>query len=402
MAFTPRHNAPLEMKDWADWVQKRDAEREARDVEQDRLIALLMSTMNSGAKQTTHINQQLRNLGDATSGTRGLPDGDAERLILRTTDDARPYWSGELIDQQVYYAIGLGTGWSYAEAYAGNSNTSIRLPAPTIGVDEKTLDPIRNDYADEFPMHLELLVNPTSDLEEFEVWFPSGSNDFGNTSPNWSLLLHNFSDTYRARIHVMSNDLMYAGTNVPVLGDPNTWDLDPKFEVVWRVDNAHNGWRANAVTPLSVSSDALIDGGPAIFDKWYVENVSGRANVHAFTHTGTVTTSTLKQTYYNDTVSKQYITAARATVGTAPTGADLLVDVKVDGVSAFTTTITATETTGTAVPDAQPWPLKRDTLYPDVDFFAVDWPVGSYLTVEVTQVGSTVAGSDLTVQVWAG
>lgn len=77
-------------------------------------------------------------------------------------------------------------------------------------------------------------------------------------------------------------------------------------------------------------------------------------------------------------------------VGTAPTGADLIVDVNVDGTTAFSAQtgrpkIVAGQTSGSAVP-AQAG-------------VAVDVPVGGVVTIDVDQIGSTVAGSDLNVVV---
>lgn len=81
------------------------------------------------------------------------------------------------------------------------------------------------------------------------------------------------------------------------------------------------------------------------------------------------------------------IVEVRASVGTAPTGAAILVDVEKNGTTIFTTqgnrpTIavsTHTDVSGT----------------PDVTALAA----GDYLTFSVDQVGSTIPGSDLTVQV---
>jgi hypothetical protein len=80
------------------------------------------------------------------------------------------------------------------------------------------------------------------------------------------------------------------------------------------------------------------------------------------------------------------VVKVRASVGTAPTGAAILVDVNKNGTTIFTTqanrpsiAISGNTATGT----------------PQVTALAA----GDYLTVDVDQVGSTVAGSDLTVQI---
>lgn len=81
------------------------------------------------------------------------------------------------------------------------------------------------------------------------------------------------------------------------------------------------------------------------------------------------------------------VTEVRASVGTAPTGASLIVDVLKNGTTMYTTqanrpTITAGNFTVVA------------TL-PDVTSLAS----GDYITVNVAQVGSSVPGSDLAVQI---
>jgi hypothetical protein len=80
------------------------------------------------------------------------------------------------------------------------------------------------------------------------------------------------------------------------------------------------------------------------------------------------------------------IAHVRASVGTAPTGSALIVDVNKNGTTLFTTqsarpTIAAGTNTVTTVPAV------------------TALAAGDYLTVDVDQVGSTVAGADLTVQV---
>lgn len=97
----------------------------------------------------------------------------------------------------------------------------------------------------------------------------------------------------------------------------------------------------------------------------------------------TVQTGTLRW-YANRAIT---IVSVRASVGTQPTGASLIVDVNKNGTTIFTTqanrpTIavsTNTDLSGT----------------PDVTTLAQ----GDYLTVDVDQIGSTVAGSDLTVEI---
>lgn len=82
------------------------------------------------------------------------------------------------------------------------------------------------------------------------------------------------------------------------------------------------------------------------------------------------------------------IAEVRASVGTAPTGASLIVDVNRNGTTIYGTqanrpTIAASGNTATG------GAASNGTF-----------SAGDYLTVDVDQVGSTVAGADLTVTVW--
>ena len=81
------------------------------------------------------------------------------------------------------------------------------------------------------------------------------------------------------------------------------------------------------------------------------------------------------------------LVSVRAAAGTAPTGAAIIVDVNIDGTTAFTTqgdrpTIGAGTNASAAETPA-----------------VTALPAGSYLTVDIDQIGSTVAGADLTVTI---
>jgi hypothetical protein len=104
-----------------------------------------------------------------------------------------------------------------------------------------------------------------------------------------------------------------------------------------------------------------------------------------FTKQGVLTVTTGVSRFYAD--DYYYITAARASVNTAPTGAAIIVDILKNGVTIFTTsanrpTIAISGFTGVS-------------SAPDIPFVVP----GDYLTVNIAQVGSTVAGADLVVSV---
>ena len=106
----------------------------------------------------------------------------------------------------------------------------------------------------------------------------------------------------------------------------------------------------------------------------------------SFFKTGTLTTTTGTQRLPID--GTYTIVGTRLMVGTAPTGSSLIVDVNKNGTTIYTTqgnrpSIAASANAG------------GPGTAPDVTSLVA----GDYLTVDIDQVGSSVAGSDLTVSV---
>jgi len=95
-----------------------------------------------------------------------------------------------------------------------------------------------------------------------------------------------------------------------------------------------------------------------------------------YTQQGVLTVTTGLTRYYFD--ASKTISQIRASVGTAPTGASIIVTVYKNGTSIGTTTIAASAFTATSAP-------------------ATSVVSGDYVTASITQIGSTIAGSDLTV-----
>jgi hypothetical protein len=81
------------------------------------------------------------------------------------------------------------------------------------------------------------------------------------------------------------------------------------------------------------------------------------------------------------------IVGVSAIVDTAPTGADIIVDVNLNGTTIFTTQANRPTIAASA--------NNSSTTAPDVTAVVAD----DYMTVDIDQVGSTVAGSDLTVTI---
>jgi hypothetical protein len=117
--------------------------------------------------------------------------------------------------------------------------------------------------------------------------------------------------------------------------------------------------------------DAAVDAFPVIFQ---------------FAFDGTLTTGAGTRRIYNATGRTITIKQVTAHVVTAPTGAAILLDVNIGGTTVFTTqgnrpSIAISGNTSTAG---------------NSDAAASSLASGGYLTVDVDQIGSTVAGADLT------
>jgi hypothetical protein len=90
---------------------------------------------------------------------------------------------------------------------------------------------------------------------------------------------------------------------------------------------------------------------------------------------------------YNATGAARTLKKVFLACDTAPTGADVIVDIHKNGTTVFTTQANRPKITAGG-----------NTGY-SITFDDTAWPDGSYLTMEVDQVGSTVAGSNLVVAV---
>jgi hypothetical protein len=107
-----------------------------------------------------------------------------------------------------------------------------------------------------------------------------------------------------------------------------------------------------------------------------------------FSRAGAIATGAGTFAWYNDTGVPQTIRSVRATVNVAPTGAAVIVDVNLSGVTVFTTQAGRPTIAAGAKTSGKVTAMNTTTV-----------PDGGYITVDIDQVGSSVAGSDLTVQI---
>lgn len=123
-----------------------------------------------------------------------------------------------------------------------------------------------------------------------------------------------------------------------------------------------------------------------------IVTIAAPAAVGAFAGTfiGVLAVGTGVARIYNDTGVALTISSVRASVGTAPTGSGVTVDVNKNGVTIFTTQTNRPQIAASGI----------TALAAAIN--VTSWAVGEYLTVDIDAVGSTVAGADLTVQIVAG
>jgi hypothetical protein len=190
--------------------------------------------------------------------------------------------------------------------------------------------------------------------------------------------------------------------DVTVSGGGATWTIDSDAVTADKI--AANAVGASELADNAVDSAAIVDGavtfgkiaGAAIGTSGSTVAAGNHSHTYPYSGSesfgvaGAVTTRTGAQRVYNDSGRTRTIVAVRASVGTAPTGASLIVDVNKGG-----TTIFGTQS-------ARPTIAVSTNTNKSTGHTVTTWADGEYLTVDVDQVGSTVAGSDLAVTVeWA-
>ena len=119
-----------------------------------------------------------------------------------------------------------------------------------------------------------------------------------------------------------------------------------------------------------------------------VNGFAGGTQSIPMTKAGTASVAVGTARWYNETATALTILSVRASAGTAPTGAAVIVDVNVNG-----TTIYGTQANRPTIPAASTTSGKA------TGHSVTSIPAGGYLTVDIDQVGSTVAGADIVVQV---
>lgn len=107
--------------------------------------------------------------------------------------------------------------------------------------------------------------------------------------------------------------------------------------------------------------------------------------VQVFTVPGTLSTGTGRARFYIP--GPITLSNVRASVATAPLGADIVIDVNLNGTTVFTNQ------------NNRPKILVGQVTCPTATPVVTELTTGSYLSVDIDQIGSIFAGSDLTVQI---
>lgn len=396
--FIPKINLPVESTEHARWLEKRSVDQEAFNEEVRRFMARAGKGTSAGARQVANVNNNTRETAETVSSTHGLPPGGGTGSILRKKSavDGAARWTYEFQGMMPEYWVSLDpAGGSYyvsglgLEETGGNDQAAAKLLLPPVLFADggTTMLPIdTGNYPDgianplngqnQSPIHLYVEVYPSFDGEEFTIYPPTDDNSLGVTAPFYTFELYN-ATAFEAVVNIEDAHLYYAGTSVPVNGDEDVWTLPPSYSGAWQVQNI-KGY-GTAVTParglgVGQSSDLYFDA-----------HVAYMRHMDKATYPGVLATSTGGLRVTNDTVAEATIGKITASVGTAPTGADIVIVVLKNGVTITTSfAIAAGTNSGTAV-------LSDTSFEP-----------GDYLTFNVTQVGSTIAGSNLTIQTWFG
>jgi hypothetical protein len=117
----------------------------------------------------------------------------------------------------------------------------------------------------------------------------------------------------------------------------------------------------------------------------WLPEVAAVAQPLAFSKTGTLEVTTGASKF--PALFAMTLVGVRAAVGTAPTGADLIVDVNLNGTTVYTTQANRPTIAASATSSSE--------TVPDVTAVAA----GDLLSVDIDQIGSSTEGSDLVVAI---
>lgn len=146
---------------------------------------------------------------------------------------------------------------------------------------------------------------------------------------------------------------------------------------------------ANKAVPAAADMLVIEDSAAGNIKKMVYVDDLGLIQVREtiFTYSGNIVLGGGLLRLYNQTGVTQVITEVFIAVSTAPTGANLIVDIHKDGVTIFTNQAHRPEIVAAGFTDGT------------TDIDVPNWADGSYLTAIIDQIGSTITGANLTIHV---
>lgn len=418
----PKARTPLEMIPWKNWVEKRETDQETLNDAFRAFMARMDRANSAGASHTTDVNVKLSKVRQAVDRISGLPTEDSVAgSALSIGSDGAPVWTPNIAGLHPEYHIHLipGAPEYFVLGASVGEIAALRAAVPPIVFTDNghgfnaplwTTAYYGGEYAG-YPVSCDtyVYVYPESADEEFDV----GSFLTGfNLEPSaQSFHVMNESSTYTATVRFSGDattQLIYADGG-GILAPTRT--LAPRERLKWRC-TSHAPIPSWQITPVfgfpNIGEWGDVDPKFPI-DFWYWRYVQSRHSMHSFPKSGVLSTSSGGIGFTNDQERWLRFGLVSASVGTAPTGSSILIDVKVDGVSIFATPLEIAAGTTSAVkePDANTHPNAGGYFGPGVaEVYAgldsVLWETGARVTVDVVQVGSSTPGSDLNVQVYFG
>lgn len=419
--FKPHINLPGESTPHAKWLEKFRLDQEKLNSEIIRFMASHAKGASTGARQTTDINVRTRDLENRVDASRTIPQGGEPGGVLRNpVPTGKPAWMPNFAGTTPRLYIHLEDGAPTYEWDVYNYDREFVLPAVVFSDNGRSFDVVSwGPDASLIPIHYDIQVAPHSNGETFTIHLPSYSYALGSGEiGNFNITIHNsWATGFSADVIFGGSVFLFGGfkqfykdSRLPpwrVAVGPNYENravLPSGDQIAWMVEQSP--MLENHLSPVLRDTLDALDRSisfPLDFYYWrYVQSRKSSTQIHL---PGGLAVTSGKPVGFNDTADSRRIGLVRVTVGTAPTGADLQVTVKIAGTSITTApvTIPAGQTTAVVEPDAYTHgPAGTHATDVPIGGNCVIWFPGQLATVDVTQVGSSVAGSDLTVQVWAG
>lgn len=351
-----------------------------------------------------------------------LPGGSYRGAVLAANEDGKPVWStpmGAIIPK--YWITLDAEGSSYEVARFGPQTTQEAakkmLPAPLfeynwgLNNDITQMDwPISwgNEsfiwgshplMSDPMPISMEIYVHPRFEGQRFEVSLPASWMGSGGAA--WYIVVVYNETAYTADLELSTDSMIYDG------GITRPWRLDlaPDEYFAWKVDNQYFDHVAR-IQPFwqHMGFGGGVSAGVPL-DNWYWKNVRALEQEQSFSQSGDAVAVNGTHRFYNGRNQTVRVGKLIASVGGGPpVGSGIQIQAMLNGVTplfATPLTIPAGEHFVEGIPDLGGTDMSTNWALPAGDVVVLLWP-GDFVRIDVLDVGSSSAGSGLTVQLFYG